>query len=279
LQDDNNEIIDEDPDESKLSYVPELHSTKGTPAYVYDGKFWDVPKNYKFQKNPTRKLGWEYWIRGKPGHEVLVDGVMKKAPIKPFHKLITDCLPESEQNVYGSTWKPIFKLMEQTPDLVIPSDLKEIDDDFINKSFDEATKFLQQRVSYIWELPNRNLLNWTISTWSKHVSHGFIFKLGNENDKQYLPPDYVPKKRNRAGTGAAAAPVNNNNNNQNNNNNRDVSQTARRTQQRNQGKHTNTAGTRSVADMFAATFQPNPVYLEQAKTTTNNDTEVIDIDE
>ena len=273
--------------ESRLSYVSELSSMEGTPAYVYGGKFWDVPKNFKFQKNPTRKVGWEYWLRGRPGHEMLVDGVMKKAPIKPYRKFITDNLPASEKNVYGTSWKKIFDLMEKAPGLIIPSDPKDIDDKFIEDSFNIATEYLKTRVSYIWELKNRTVANWTISTWSKHVSPGFINDLGNENDKALLETNYrcLPRKANRNNNAEAAPVVNNNNNNNNNNpnqnNNNRVSRAGSgRTQQgRGRGKRTNnTGGTRSIADLFATTFEPDPAYVEEAKTTTNEDSEVIDID-
>jgi hypothetical protein len=33
---------------------------------------------------------------------------------------------------------------------------------------------------------------WTICTWSKHVSSGFILKLGTKGIKAYLPCDYEP---------------------------------------------------------------------------------------
>jgi hypothetical protein len=282
----NNSNINNNSNESRLSYVAELSSMEGTPTYVYGGKFWDVPKNFKFQKNPTHKVGWEYWLQGRPGHEMLVDGVMKKAPIKPYRKFINNNLPDSEKNVYGTSWKQIFDLMEKAPGLIIPADPKDIDDQFIEDSFNTATDFLKQRVSYIWELKNRTIANWSISTWSKHISPGFIRDLGNENDKQFLEPNYrcLPQKKNRKNNAEGAPVVDNNNNNNNNtnqNNNNQVSQSGGRTQQgRGRGKHTNnnTGGTQSIADLFATAFETNPVYLEEAKKTTNEGNESIDID-
>ena len=188
----------------------ELLSVDGSPSYVYNGRFWDVPKGFKFQKNPTRKVGWEYWLRGKLGNEVLVDGISKKAPIKPYRKIRRDFLPKSEESVFSSTWKPIFIYMENAlnlnvnemgePNYKIPSDPKEITNEFIEESYNMATELLKQKVSYIWELKDRDLLNWSICTWSKHVSNSFVFTLGNNNDKAYLPPDYnyVPRKLKRA---------------------------------------------------------------------------------
>ena len=169
---------------------------------------------------------------------MLVNGVWKKAPIKPFRKMIRDCLPVSEENVYGSTWKPIYNYMEKAlkeldvndkgePNIKIPSDPKDIDDDFIDKFVQHGNRVFKKKVSYIWELKKRDLLNWTICTWSKYVSNSYVAQLGNDNDKQYLPADYVyvPRKQKRALQGEEAVPVENNNNkkkrkvNNNNNNN------------------------------------------------------------
>jgi hypothetical protein len=277
----NNNILNNNPRENELSYVAELHSKEGTPTYVYDGQFWDVPK--EFQQNPTRKVGWEFWLRGKPGNEMLVNGVLKKAPIKPFRKLSYDCLPDSEKNTFSSNWKPIYDYMEKTPDLVIPPDPQDIDDDFIEESYNKATEFLKQRLSFIWEKRSRTLATWKISTWSKYVSHGYVVKYGNEQDKQQLEPNYrnIPRRHNRNDAGISMG-NNNNNNNQNQNNNNTVSRTKRSNQHvRGRGKrtnNTNTGGTQNIAELFARSFNPNPVYMEIAKATTNENGEVIDID-
>jgi hypothetical protein len=150
------EVKMEDGDE--IQYVPELQRgcKMSNPIYCYNSKFWDVPKNWTFQKNPTRKIGWEYWLKGKPGNEVIQNGVKKLAPIKPFRKFILQRLPKKEQNVFSSSWKPIFSMMEEAPEfkteLKIPKDPKEITTKFIDESFEVATKYLQQRVSYIFGL-------------------------------------------------------------------------------------------------------------------------------
>ena len=146
---------DNTPGNSKLSFVDNLHSVEGTPRYVYNGKFWDVPNGFKFPKNPTRKVGWEYWLRGKPGNEMLVNDIFKKAPIKPFRKMIRDCLPGSEENVWGSSWKPIYAYMENAllldvndkgePNIKIPSDPKDITNEFIENSYKVATECMKKK--------------------------------------------------------------------------------------------------------------------------------------
>jgi hypothetical protein len=103
--------------------------------------------------------------------------------------------------MYTATWKPIFTLMEECPGLNLPDKVSEITTEIIEQSFERATEYLKTRVSYIWLKEKRNdLENWTISTWSRHVSYGYILKYGTEEDKSNLPPPSSkcgPKKRNR----------------------------------------------------------------------------------
>jgi hypothetical protein len=97
----------------------------------------------------------------------------------------------------------------------------------------------------------------------------------------------VQKKRAEAGV---AVPVGNNNNNKkrkvdNNNNNNNNVNVRKSGKKKATTKQTNTGRTRSVADMFAATFAPEPAFLEAAKAMGNQDVidiedvEVIDIEE
>jgi hypothetical protein len=143
-------------------------------------------------------VGWEFWLKGKPGNEVLVNDVKKVAPIKPFRKIKLKNLPDkSEKSAFGSHWKPIYKYMEKTPNLNIPIDPKEITADFINTSFDQATEFMKTRVSYIWNLKNREPANWSISTWSKFVSNGYVRNMGTDEDKLHLPKKKEKKATNK----------------------------------------------------------------------------------
>ena len=195
---DNDFNINNEPDE--LLFVDELQkgSNKSVnPLYCYRGRFWDVPKGFTFPKNPTRKVGWEFWLRGKSGNEVLVDGIKKSAPIKPFRKLESSGLPPSEKGSYTSHWAPIYEYMEETPGLNIPPNPKDITAQFINESFDKATEYMKNKVSYIWTLKNRDHANWSISTWSKYVSPGYVNKLGTDEDKLHVPLNYRYLRRNK----------------------------------------------------------------------------------
>ena len=101
-----------DDNDGELLYVNEFQKGFASPTYCYDSHFWHVPKNFSFQKNPTRKVGWEYWIKGKPNNEVLVNNILKKAPVRPYRKLQPKLIPcVKQRNVLTSTWTPIFKIM------------------------------------------------------------------------------------------------------------------------------------------------------------------------
>lgn len=165
-------------------------STKGSPVYCYSGRFWDVPEGWTFQKYPTRRIGWVYWLKGQCG-------INMQAPVKPYRKLILGRLPLNQRNAYMSTWRPVFDMMMECPDLNIPSDFEYITALIIDESFNKATIYMKGKVSYIWTLQKKkDLENWSISTWSRHLSFGYIKKYGTEKDKSYLPlPTYRQKRK------------------------------------------------------------------------------------
>jgi hypothetical protein len=111
-----------------------------------------------------------------------------RAPVRPYRTFTIGRLPLKERNIYSSSWKPLYEFMEKCPGLSIPNEVYKITPEFVEESFEKATEFLKERVSYVWNLKNRDIENWTISTWSKQVSHGFIQKYGTDSDKQKLPP-------------------------------------------------------------------------------------------
>ena len=111
--------------------------------------------------------------------------------LNPFGKLNSPSYQTQAKNLRldPTAWKPIYKYMEQTPNLNIPTDPKEITAEFINNSFDQATAYMKNRVSYIWKLKTREPSNWSISTWSKYVSNGYVRDKGTDEDKLYVPEE------------------------------------------------------------------------------------------
>jgi hypothetical protein len=278
-------------DNSELLFVPEFQKgTEKCPMYCYNGKFWDVPKKFQFQKNPTRKVGWEYWIKGKPNNEMLVNNIIQKAPLKPFRRFIRDRLPKKEQNVFSSTWKPIFTYMEKTPNLDIPNNPDEISADIIDQTFDQATEYMKQNVSYIWNLKNSTIHNWTICTWSKYVSHGYVENLGSESDKlhhkTYSNFRCLPRKKNRKALPSLINSPNNNDpparNGTDNRNNNNQTKRRRLTFTADKGNiadkqdaaEQDAAEQQSVdTDLFGAAVAPNPVYLEASRKNDHTDSD------
>jgi len=58
-------------------------------SYVYDGKLWNVPKEFEFPQWPQCKVGWDLWLRGQPDF-VTIDkdmGMVTKSPVRPFRLL------------------------------------------------------------------------------------------------------------------------------------------------------------------------------------------------
>ena len=113
-----------------------------------------VPEGYQFPKKALWDTGWELWLRGQPNLEICCprSGQVKKTPIKPFHLLKPSRLPGPLKKKFQLEWKPIFAMMEETPDLMIPSGSSPLSPEFIRESFDKGTAYLKSRASYIWTL-------------------------------------------------------------------------------------------------------------------------------
>jgi hypothetical protein len=148
-------------------YVSDEKKDRG----ILQSQFWDVPKGWSFGDLPNRKIGWTMWLKGNQGNIQVVNGVRKRAPIKPFRLFVHGRLPSKNlQNVYRSSWKGIYDEMMQCPTLQIPDKISDITAAIIDSSFLEATEYLQSIVSYIW-LKNVDLDGWSISTWSKFLTY------------------------------------------------------------------------------------------------------------
>ena len=92
--------------------VPRQNSVirQGPPGfYCYDGKFWSVPKSFKFP-NMKLRIGWHCWLRGLPGNRTTVDGraASVSAPIIPFRNINPKTLPSKISLQFCGEFVPIF---------------------------------------------------------------------------------------------------------------------------------------------------------------------------
>jgi len=142
---------------------------------------------------PRRHFGT---LAGNGGYEVSLiaksavpeaGNFKKKTPIKQFRLLRPPRLPEALTKNLQLEWKPIFAMMEEAPDLMIPAGMSPLSPEFIQESFDKGTAYLKSRASYIWALRKSKIEAWSIGEWSKHVKYSAIMKNGIESDKAKLP--------------------------------------------------------------------------------------------
>lgn len=150
--------------------------------FTYAGRCWSLPQNFKFPKEVNRMDGWRMWLCGKV---VVYDKVAYKT--KPFRKLQPKHIyDKSMQQEFKGKWKPIYTLMEESLANGIPDD---VDEAFVQASFNEATEHLKNKVSYVWNnaKDERALATWAIGTWSRKVARSEIEKCGTASDKAQLP--------------------------------------------------------------------------------------------
>jgi hypothetical protein len=167
------------------------------PAYCYNGAFWDVPKNWQLPKKINGRLGWVLWIKGDPTNEVLVGEQRRLAPVMPFQKLKVNRIPISERDHFKVCWQPIFKTMEECPDLNIPVNQEALTPVLIDELYNKATDYLKTRAGYVWQLERVNSDEWAVSTWSRHVTRALILANGTALDIANLPPETAYNKRKR----------------------------------------------------------------------------------
>ena len=79
-------------------------------------------------------------------------------------------------------------MMEEAPNLNIPSKVEDIDDEFIRSSYDIATEYLRTRVSYIFAgTQEATHESYTVGTWSFKVKPSVVKKRGTDADKASQP--------------------------------------------------------------------------------------------
>ena len=118
----------------------------------------------------------------------------KEWRLKPF-RLIKgiDLHSPALKNMHKTQWKPIFSMMEEAPNLNIPSKVKDIDDEFFRSSYDIASEYLRSCVSYIFAGTQETTHeSYTVSTPS------VVKKCGTDADKAKLPADTLVNQPHKA---------------------------------------------------------------------------------
>jgi hypothetical protein len=157
--------------------------------YSYDGRFWHVPKAFKFPTGMHLDTAWKIWIYGLPVNETIdANGTRCQAPIRPFRSIKPEMLPKAVKQDFQLHWRPIFSMMEQAPGLNI-REAGVVDATYVTASFDSAKTYLKTRVSYVFEKERSNPDMWEISTWSRKVQRSSILKDGTNADRANLPGD------------------------------------------------------------------------------------------
>jgi hypothetical protein len=123
-------------------------------------------------------------------------------PIRPFRLLQPKMLEPQLANKLKLEWRPILRMMECTPGLVIPSDASQITAEIVSNSYKRGLEHIKSQASYIWSLPKSNISNWSIGEWCKHTKRSHIMKYGTDEDKaklaaptRYNQPHSHPRKR------------------------------------------------------------------------------------
>jgi hypothetical protein len=156
----------------------------GPFSLIYQGSAWCVPESFQFPAGAIRRVGWRKWLKGG----VHIDGG-KRWVIKPYRKFIGRDLPSKALSTqFQSEWRPIFCKMMETPGLEIPTNQREITEEFLESSYELATDYLRSCASYIFKVPPAIVADYTVGTWSKKVKRSFIKKFGTQEDIARLPP-------------------------------------------------------------------------------------------
>jgi hypothetical protein len=162
----------------------QTNNCQGGCVFLYDSRFWDVPKNFKFPTGATLRQGLEFWLKGQI---VSPDG---KQYIKPFRLLKQARLPASKlKNDFKLVWSPLYRFLESNAAMLLPNITRTMTVEDIQATYTTSISFLRGRVSYCFVgLPNNhNAETWKISTWANRISRSSIEKRGTAADKALLP--------------------------------------------------------------------------------------------
>lgn len=162
-----------------------------TTLFMYDGKFYGVPKDYEFPKKLTIGEALRFYLNGQ---SVSDDG---SARVRPFAKLSCELLPKRLRTPFTLDFRRIFGFIEQGVEMTPARDGKEISNEIMEEILRKCEIYLEERVEYCFLLQPTRLKNnkskqaktpmqWTIGSWGTKVSRSSIETKGTASDKANL---------------------------------------------------------------------------------------------
>lgn len=113
--------------------------------------------------------------------------------MRPYRLMDPKNLPPKLRTVLKRSWRPIFQLMEEAPQVSIPRDPSSLDAPKIKQLYDGGTQHLKSKVSYIWpdggdenEEHNTRREKWSVATWSSKISRSQVVKHGSQANQSHL---------------------------------------------------------------------------------------------
>ena len=147
--------------------------------FSYNGRFYDVPANFKFPKRIKLREALQFWLLGQ---SISADG---SSNIKPFRKIKPSMLPTKQmQDTFRIHWKALFSFLETVTDIV--PDANTLSAEQINTIYEKFVAVLKDRVSYCFIEGKKPDIQWSISTWANKTRRSSILKYGTPHDKAKL---------------------------------------------------------------------------------------------
>ena len=133
------DIINTALDSRGIGYINEIIRERvqsSSNLFLYDCKFWDVPRGFTFPGKMRIKAAWNCLLVRLPNYEANIDGVTYKIPIKPFWNLKLLRLPKNLELWMRNNY--LFTTMiDKAPDLIIDSVFNITANKFVSASFDK----------------------------------------------------------------------------------------------------------------------------------------------
>ena len=161
-------------------------------TFNYDGKLWDLPKDYVLPLNSTDKsTAIQFWLLGDKGRGIGPWCNIKKA--------------RTSKKQWGQLTlvKATFKFFELGLTQAVPS-LPNRTNEYLKQYDQDVTALLKDRVAFLF-CGSHKVATMKLTTWNKMVKPATIRKKGTSADKRKLADDDRVCKRHRPSAPTVAA--------------------------------------------------------------------------